>query len=98
MHLGMKKKASERVDRQVQQAKDFGIFIPSMKKEFIKKEVALNRGKEAMSNGNGKRAIDKGIIGSVGRLRHGVMKVSKKVIESVENRGKGKRKKNSKFN
>lgn len=84
----MKKKASERVEKQIQQAKDFGTYVPSMRKELVRGEVALTRGKRPSSE-PGKRVLDKGIIGSVGRLRHGVMKVSKKIIESVENRGGG---------
>ena len=88
MHIGMKKKALERVDKQIQKAKDFGTYKQSMKKDLSKKEVALTRGAAAASSG-GKRQLDKGIVGSVGRIRHGVMKVSKKVIESVENRGRG---------
>lgn len=89
MHLGMKKKASERVEKKIQQAKDFGTYVPSLKKDLVRGEIALTRGKRPAGSDHGKRILDKGIIGSVGRLRHGVMKVSKKIIESVESRGGG---------
>lgn len=82
MHLGMKKKAHERVSKQVQEAKDLGTYTKTYHNEIKNKEQALSY---SISRAASKKPkIDKGIIGSVGKWQHGVMKVSKKVIESVE--------------
>ncbi|KAI8900774.1 hypothetical protein BC833DRAFT_580480 [Globomyces pollinis-pini] len=39
-----------------------------------------------------KKKIDNGIIGSVGKIKNGMMKVSKKIIDAVESGGKRKKK------
>ncbi len=87
IHLGMKKKAQERVVKKVEHAKNVGIYTDKLEQEFLHGEKALKN-----SLNKKKQKIDSGLVGSVGKYKKGVMVVSKKVIEAVEN-GKKKSKK-----
>ena len=82
----MKKAAAGRVSKGVQQAKDLGVYTKTLEKELTRKEQALRFNVPSSS----KVKIDKGIIGSVGRIKNGVMKVSKHIIDSVEGKSKKK--------
>ncbi|KAJ2994556.1 hypothetical protein HDV02_001485 [Globomyces sp. JEL0801] len=83
--IGMKKAAQDRVDKKVQNAKNNGIYTNQYKLELLQNEKAL-RPKSR------KKKIDNGIIGSVGKIKNGMMKVSKKIIDAVESGGKRKKK------
>ncbi|KAJ3258380.1 hypothetical protein HK103_003668 [Boothiomyces macroporosus] len=75
MYLGLKKAAENRVNSKIREMKDLGTYTKKAVVELRKSEVTLKAKK--------KEKIDKGIVGSVGRINKGVMTVSKSVIDSV---------------
>ncbi|KAJ3322711.1 hypothetical protein HDV06_002762 [Boothiomyces sp. JEL0866] len=75
MYLGLKKAAEGRVESKIKEMKDFGTFTKKAAVELRKSEVTLKAKR--------KQKIDKGIVGSVGRINKGVMTVSKSIIDSV---------------
>jgi hypothetical protein len=87
MHLGLKKKAHERVEKKVRDAKNIGIYTPILEKEFIRNEKTLKS-----SLNQKKEKLDVGIVGSVGKYssKLGVMTVSKSMIQQIEKQGKKK--------
>jgi hypothetical protein len=93
IHLGLKKKAHERVEKKIQNAKNIGVYTATLEKEFIKGEKTL---KSTLHQK--KEKLDAGIVGSVGRFssKKGVMTVSKSVISQVENQNRAGSKKGNK--
>ncbi|KAJ3273782.1 hypothetical protein HDV01_003909 [Terramyces sp. JEL0728] len=75
MYLGLKRAAESRVDSKVREMRDLGTYTKKAVVELRKNEVTLKAKK--------KEKIDKGIIGSVGRINKGIMTVSKSVIDGV---------------
>ena len=74
----MKKAASRRIDRKVEDLRNNGIYSTRMKNDLIAKESSLNKSKQV------KIKVDRGLFGSVGKMRkNGIMTVSKRVIDSV---------------
>jgi hypothetical protein len=93
IHLGLKKKAQERVEKKVQQAKNIGVYTTTLEKEYIKGEKTLK------STLNPKKEkLDAGIVGSVGKYssKKGVMTVAKSIISQVENQSRAGSKKGGK--
>ncbi|KAJ3303607.1 hypothetical protein HDV03_003684 [Kappamyces sp. JEL0829] len=92
MHLGMIKAAQARVTKGVQDAKDLGTYTNSLKNELTGKEQAL---RYQAASARTRPKVDKGLIGSMGKIRkNGTMTVSKRLIESVEQGKSGKQRLN----
>ena len=72
----MKKKALERVERKTLEAKEMGLLTRSTKEKFAQQEKALGTLKK-------KRVREKGLVGSLGKIKGGVMTVSKHLIQKV---------------
>jgi hypothetical protein len=78
MHLGMKKAASKRIEKKVEDLKNNGIYTTRSKNELIAGEASLNKSKKTTVK------VDRGLFGSLGKMKkNGIMTVSKRVIESV---------------
>jgi hypothetical protein len=94
MHLGLKKKAHERVEKKIRDAKNIGIYTSTLGNEFIRNEKTLKSSLDVK-----KEKLDVGIVGSIGKYssKKGVMTVSKKMIHQIENQGKSGKPGKSKF-
>ncbi|KAI8905867.1 integral peroxisomal membrane peroxin-domain-containing protein [Gorgonomyces haynaldii] len=77
IRMGMKRKAEERVENQIQEAKQTGMFTKSLKSRLEQSETLLQRKEK-------REKRDKGLTGSMGRIKDGVMNVSKKLIAKVQ--------------
>nr|KAJ3421809.1 hypothetical protein HK105_002228 [Polyrhizophydium stewartii] len=89
MRLGMRKKAEERARKKLQEAKDMGMYHSSLRTQIMGSDFVQKSDKDRR-----KKRSDVGIIGSIGRIKDGVMHVSKKHIDSVNSPGgsaRGKR-------
>jgi hypothetical protein len=79
IHLGMKKKATGRVEKKVQELKNIGIYTKSLHREVNASEKSLNKGKQRKPNDK----KEKGLVGSAGYISAGIMKVPKQLIDQV---------------
>ncbi|KAH6570540.1 hypothetical protein BASA50_008267 [Batrachochytrium salamandrivorans] len=79
MRIGMAKKAEERASKRINDAKNTGMYHSTLKSQ-------ISNGGESQKSKKGpfKKRQDVGIIGSIGRIKDGVMHVAKKHIQAVE--------------
>jgi Domain of unknown function (DUF4602) len=87
IHEGMVKMAKKRVEAKVTEARNVGIYTKSIEAQFVKGEQALRTTKAK------NKKIDKGINGTVGKIKGGIMTVPKSIIAGVENKGGAKKNK-----
>ncbi|KAL5038947.1 hypothetical protein BDV3_002128 [Batrachochytrium dendrobatidis] len=79
IRISMAKKSEERARQKIQEAKDSGMYHHTLKTQITGGNTTKNSKKSRF----GKRA-DAGIVGSIGRIKDGVMHVAKKHIRAVE--------------
>ncbi len=77
IHIGMQKKAKERVDKKIQHAKEMGTFTKSMATQFAMQETTLSKRKQKKQTKN---------ISIAPKVKAGVLKVSKKLISKLSSK------------
>ena len=75
---GVEKKAQKVLGKKLQEAKDLGIYHPSMKNQFVDEKTKQRLGEEKKNAKKGR-----GLKGSIGKYRDGILHISKQDIEAA---------------
>lgn len=95
VRLGMARKAALRTDKAIEEAKATGMFHSHAKKELLGRKKDLDAKRLTKQKQVQQKKGGRGIYGSIGTLKDGIMTLSEHQIESVR-RGGSKKKKSTK--
>ena len=80
---GVEKKAQKVLAKKLQEAKDLGIYHPTMKKQFVDEKTKLKLEGEKKNAKKGR-----GLKGSIGKYKNGILHIDKKDIEAASQKSK----------
>ncbi len=93
VRLGMARKAALRTDKAIQEAKATGMFHSHIKRELLDKKKDLDARRMVKQRQKKKQSTGRGLFGSIGTLKDGIMTVSERQIETVRRGGMKKKRK-----
>ncbi len=82
IRFGMEKKARERMEKRIQEAKDRGLYNAQTKHLYVDEKTKVRNQKKVKTAKSGR-----GLTGSIGKYKNGVLHISKKDIEATSARG-----------
>ena len=81
IRLGMKRKAQERLQKAIQEAKNMGMYTSKTKNDIL----GIDSSKKKEMFKSKKRNKDVGLFGSIGHIKDGVMTVARSHIAAINN-------------